>query len=93
MSIYMSFYPSISCLSARSRTTRAMRAGRLEVGEGGLDELGEVVRDVAVRRAAEVVVVGVLREAAVVERPREVVDDVLHMLFIKKRAISSNTQS
>ena len=54
------------------------RSGLIEevVGDA-LDELGEVVRDVAVRRAAEVVVVGVLREAAVVERPREVVDAVL----------------
>ena len=55
-------------------------ARRLEVGERGLDELGEVVGEVAVRGALQVVVVGVLREPAVHEGPREVVDSVLLVL-------------
>mmetsp|Transcript_22170 Transcript_22170/g.66557 ORF Transcript_22170/g.66557 Transcript_22170/m.66557 type:complete len:686 (+) Transcript_22170:35-2092(+) len=54
------------------------RAARLlEVADDRLDEFRQVVAHVAVRRALEVVVVGVLRQAPVVEGPREVVDAVL----------------
>ena len=52
-------------------------ASRLEISEGRLDELGEVVREMAVRGALQVVVVWVLRQPAVHEGPRQVVDCVL----------------
>ncbi len=54
--------------------------GVLEVGERGLHELGEVVGEVAVRDALQLVVVGVLGHAPVHERPRQVVDRVLLVL-------------
>mmetsp|Transcript_15351 Transcript_15351/g.26133 ORF Transcript_15351/g.26133 Transcript_15351/m.26133 type:complete len:396 (-) Transcript_15351:1333-2520(-) len=52
----------------------------LQVPQRGLDELGEVVGEMAVGRALQVVVVRVLRQPAVHERPREVVDGVLLVL-------------
>ena len=52
----------------------------LEVAQRRLDELRQMVREVAVARALQVVVVGVLREPAVHERPRQVVDRVLLVL-------------
>eukprot|EP00982_Pelagococcus_subviridis_P006987 30392-Pelagococcus_subviridis.AAC.4 len=51
--------------------------GRFEIRERRFHELGERVGQVSVRHAGEVVIVRVLRQAAVVERPREVVDRVL----------------
>ena len=53
---------------------------RLQIRQRRLHQLGERVREVPVRRARQVVVVGVLAQAPVVERPRQVVHRVLLVL-------------
>lgn len=54
--------------------------GVLEVAESGLDQLGQVVRQMAMGHALQLVVVGVLGHAAVHERPGQVVHGVLLVL-------------
>mmetsp|Transcript_10154 Transcript_10154/g.33218 ORF Transcript_10154/g.33218 Transcript_10154/m.33218 type:complete len:242 (-) Transcript_10154:1105-1830(-) len=51
--------------------------GLFQVADDVLDELREVVGDVAIRRALDVVEVRVLRQPPVVEGPRQIVDGVL----------------
>ena len=49
----------------------------LEIAQRRLDELGQVVGQVAVTRPLKIVVIGILRESSVHESPREVIDRVL----------------
>ena len=66
----------------RQRLPLMMRAtpatgGRNQRRPSHLDELGQVVRQVPMRHALQVVVVGILRHAAIQVRPRQVVDGIL----------------